>query len=134
MDDHALYQIIARNDIENIRAVAFAIAVMQKRYTSTFVVQGETLGSRMEKIYRQACQWRLWWLIRYCASHLRKTITSLAPAITSLLVHGKQVDAVDTHDHKCVSGDPRDEVLHGGDCERSVHSGRAVQCDLRELP
>lgn len=91
MDDHVLYQIIARNDVENLRSVAFAIAVMQKRYTSTFVVQGETLGSRLEKVYRQACQWRLWWLIRYCASHLRKTITSLAPAITSLLVHGKQV-------------------------------------------
>lgn len=59
----------------------------------------------MKKVYRQACQWHQWWLVRYCATKLRKTITSLAPSITrsfltnlnfkyknfSLLVRGKQV-------------------------------------------
>uniref|UniRef100_A0A915E5Y7 Phosphorylase b kinase regulatory subunit n=1 Tax=Ditylenchus dipsaci TaxID=166011 RepID=A0A915E5Y7_9BILA len=91
MDDHTLFQIIAKNDLENLRVVAFAISIMQKRYTSGFVVHGETLAVRMDKVYRQACQWRQWWLIRYCAAKLRKTITSLAPGITSLLVRGKQV-------------------------------------------
>jgi phosphorylase kinase alpha/beta subunit len=50
MDDHTLFQIVARNDLENLRAVAFSIGAMQKRYSSAFVVQGETLGSRMEKV------------------------------------------------------------------------------------
>jgi phosphorylase kinase alpha/beta subunit len=68
-----------------------AIAVMMKRYSGSFIVQGETLQIQMEKVYRGACQLRHWRLVRYCASYLRKTVTSLAPSITSLLVRGKQV-------------------------------------------
>ncbi|VDK55544.1 unnamed protein product [Anisakis simplex] len=51
----------------------------------------ETLAIRMERVYRQACAWRLWWLVRFCAAKLRKTMNSLAPGITNMLVRGKQV-------------------------------------------
>lgn len=51
----------------------------------------ETLATRMERVYRQACAWRLWWLVRFCAAKLRKTMNSLAPGITDMLVRGKQV-------------------------------------------
>lgn len=34
---------------------------------------------------------RLWWLVRYCAGRLRKAMNSLAPAITNMLVRGKQI-------------------------------------------
>lgn len=40
MDDHSLFQIIARHDLDSLRIVAFAIAIMQKRYSSNFVVHG----------------------------------------------------------------------------------------------
>ena len=40
MDDHTLFQYIAKQEEDNLRIVAFAIAIMQKRYTSSFVVQG----------------------------------------------------------------------------------------------
>ncbi|KAL3119137.1 hypothetical protein niasHT_003920 [Heterodera trifolii] len=90
MEDHELYQIIARNNTENLRRVAFAVAVLQMRYPGTFVVQGETLLARMERVYSQACQFRYWWLVRYCAAKLRKTMISLAPSVTNLLVRGKQ--------------------------------------------
>uniref|UniRef100_A0A914GR47 Phosphorylase b kinase regulatory subunit n=1 Tax=Globodera rostochiensis TaxID=31243 RepID=A0A914GR47_GLORO len=90
-EDHELYQLIARNNTDNLRGIAFAIAIMQTRYPGTFVVQGETLGSRMERVYSQACQCRYWWLVRYCAAKLRKTVISLAPSVTNLLVRGKQV-------------------------------------------
>uniref|UniRef100_A0A1I7YF00 Phosphorylase b kinase regulatory subunit n=1 Tax=Steinernema glaseri TaxID=37863 RepID=A0A1I7YF00_9BILA len=89
--DHDLYQIISKHDVDNLREVAFAIAVMWKRYTPQFVVAGENLQVRMERVYRQACAWRLWWVVRYCAAILRKTINSLAPGITNMLVRGKQV-------------------------------------------
>ncbi|KAI3418866.1 hypothetical protein GPALN_007966 [Globodera pallida] len=90
-EDHELYQLIARNNTDNLRRIAFAIAIMQTRYPGTFVVQGETLGTRMERVYSQACQCRYWWLVRYCAAKLRKTVMSLAPSVTNLLVRGKQV-------------------------------------------
>lgn len=34
---------------------------------------------------------RYWWLVRYCAAHLKKTVNSIAPSITNLLVRSKQV-------------------------------------------
>lgn len=40
LDDHTLFQYIAKHDEDNLRAVAFSIAVMQQRYTSSFAVQG----------------------------------------------------------------------------------------------
>ncbi|KAK0399096.1 hypothetical protein QR680_002897 [Steinernema hermaphroditum] len=89
--DHDLYQIISKHDVDNLREVAFAIAVMWKRYSPQFTVVGETLQIRMERVYRQACAWRMWWIVRYCAAILRKTINSLAPGITNMLVRGKQV-------------------------------------------
>ncbi|CAD5226819.1 unnamed protein product [Bursaphelenchus xylophilus] len=92
MDDHELFSIIAREDvIDNLREIAIALAVMIKRYSGSFVVHGETLTVRLEKVYRIACQIRSWGLVRYCAAHLKKTVTSLAPSITTLLVRGKQV-------------------------------------------
>ncbi|CAD5219602.1 unnamed protein product [Bursaphelenchus okinawaensis] len=92
MDDHELFSIISGEEVlDNIREIAIALAVMIKRYTGSFIVHGETLSVRLEKVYRTACQMRSWGLVRYCAAHLKKTVTSLAPSITSLLVRGKQV-------------------------------------------
>uniref|UniRef100_A0A914ELE6 Phosphorylase b kinase regulatory subunit n=1 Tax=Acrobeloides nanus TaxID=290746 RepID=A0A914ELE6_9BILA len=64
---------------------------MMRRKSPNHYVDGETLNGHMENLYRQAYSWRLWWLVRYSASKLRKTIISLAPSITNLLVRGKQV-------------------------------------------
>lgn len=91
MDDHTLFNIITRSDSDNIKETSAAIVVMMKRYSGNFVVQNETLQAHLEKVYRAACQTRQWSLVRYCASHLKKTITSLAPSITYLLARGKQV-------------------------------------------
>lgn len=46
LDDHALFQIIARHDLDSLHIVAFAIVIMQKRYSSNFVVQG---GKKLKK-------------------------------------------------------------------------------------
>lgn len=40
LDDPTLFQIIARHDLENLRVLAFAISIMQKRFNSNFVVHG----------------------------------------------------------------------------------------------
>ncbi|VDM37266.1 unnamed protein product [Toxocara canis] len=89
--DQELYELVKKHDVDNLRVVAFANAVLCRRYGSEFQVDGETLAVRMERVYRQACAWRLWWLVRFCAGKLRKTMNSLAPSITNMLVRGKQV-------------------------------------------
>ncbi|MFH4977840.1 hypothetical protein AB6A40_004549 [Gnathostoma spinigerum] len=89
--DSELCEIVKKHDVENLRVVAFAIAVLMRRYGKQYCVSEETLEDRMQLVYRQACAWRLWWLVRYCAAKLRKTMNSLAPSITNMLVRGKQV-------------------------------------------
>lgn len=46
---------------------------------------------RLERVYRQACARRRWWIVRYCAAKLRKVTNLLASGVTSILVRGKQV-------------------------------------------
>ncbi|XDV18003.1 hypothetical protein PO909_023790 [Leuciscus waleckii] len=51
----------------------------------------ENLKDDMERIYRRAGSRKLWSVVRLAASLLTKLVDSLAPSITSVLVHGKQV-------------------------------------------
>jgi hypothetical protein len=46
MDDHELFSIIAKADPDQLKETAIAIAVMMKRYSEKFIVQGETLQGK----------------------------------------------------------------------------------------
>uniref|UniRef100_A0A8R1I4J9 Phosphorylase b kinase regulatory subunit n=1 Tax=Caenorhabditis japonica TaxID=281687 RepID=A0A8R1I4J9_CAEJA len=89
--DHELYQIIEKDDMERPRLLAFSIWILWSRCNPDLLVHNFTLRERLEKVYRRACQLRLWWLVRYCAGRLHKSMNSLAPAITNMLVRGKQI-------------------------------------------
>ncbi|KAI6236314.1 Phosphorylase b kinase regulatory subunit [Aphelenchoides besseyi] len=91
MEEHSLFTIITQSDVDSLRELSMAIAIMMKRYGGNFVVQGDTLHAHLERAYRVACQTRDWSLVRYCASYLHKIVTSLAPGLTSMLIRGKQV-------------------------------------------
>ncbi|VDM53551.1 unnamed protein product [Angiostrongylus costaricensis] len=82
LSDQELCEIIRRDDVDRPRQLAFALATIWSRHS---------IRERMERLYRTVCQLRIWWLVRYCAGHLHKVINSLAPAITNMLVRGKQV-------------------------------------------
>uniref|UniRef100_A0AAY4CGX9 Phosphorylase b kinase regulatory subunit n=1 Tax=Denticeps clupeoides TaxID=299321 RepID=A0AAY4CGX9_9TELE len=51
----------------------------------------ENMTDELERIYRRAGSRKLWSVVRLAASLLTKLVDSLAPSITSILVHGKQV-------------------------------------------
>ncbi|VDN59284.1 unnamed protein product [Dracunculus medinensis] len=89
--DHELHAIARIHDINNLRVVAFALGILQNRHGKEFIIEGENIEVHLERVYRQACAWRLWWVVRYCAAKLRKTTNSLAPGITNMLVRGKQI-------------------------------------------
>lgn len=44
LDDSTLFQIIARHDLDNLRVLAFAISIMQKRFHNNFVVHGGNIN------------------------------------------------------------------------------------------
>ncbi|KAL6739447.1 hypothetical protein Aduo_012901 [Ancylostoma duodenale] len=89
--DYELCEIIQKDDVDRPRQLAFALTEMWMRRHPDAQIDGCSIRERMERVYRRACQLRLWWLVRYCAGRLRKAMNSLAPAITNMLVRGKQV-------------------------------------------
>ncbi|KAL3981501.1 Glycosyl hydrolases 15 family protein [Acanthocheilonema viteae] len=89
--DQELCEVVRKYNINAPRKVAFAIVTLSKRYGMAYVVDGESLEMRLERVYRQACARRRWWVVRYCAAKLRKVTDSLAPGITNMLVRGKQI-------------------------------------------
>ncbi|OZC10490.1 phosphorylase kinase alpha/beta [Onchocerca flexuosa] len=89
--DQELCEIVRKHNIDALRKVALAIGILSRRYGMVYIIDGESLEVRMERVYRQACARRRWWIVRYCAAKLRKVTNSLAPSITNMLVRGKQI-------------------------------------------
>uniref|UniRef100_A0A914XRT9 Phosphorylase b kinase regulatory subunit n=1 Tax=Plectus sambesii TaxID=2011161 RepID=A0A914XRT9_9BILA len=89
--DYDLNLLIKESSPSRLRTQAFAVCELWTRFNGDYKVDNDTLSVRLERIYRQAAAWKLWWLVRYCAAKLRKTIDSLAPGITTILARGKRV-------------------------------------------
>ncbi|CAL8404505.1 unnamed protein product, partial [Boreogadus saida] len=66
-------------------------AILLRREGPHLLANDENLLEELEKIYRRAGTRKLWSVVRLAASLLTKLVDSLAPSITSVLVHGKQV-------------------------------------------
>ncbi|GMR48299.1 hypothetical protein PMAYCL1PPCAC_18494 [Pristionchus mayeri] len=112
--DHELMDIISRDSPDCPRSSAFAIWVMMTRYGNDFEVNGISLVSRLDRLYRRVSASRSWWLVRYCAGRLQKTMNSLAPGITSILVRGKQVTLGDRRVREVTLNKPHTpvEIVH----------------------
>ncbi|XP_065809247.1 phosphorylase b kinase regulatory subunit beta isoform X4 [Labrus bergylta] len=66
-------------------------SILLRREGPDFLAKDENLMDELEGIYRRAGSRKLWSVVRLAASLLTKLVDSLAPSITSVLVHGKQV-------------------------------------------
>ncbi|TRY85264.1 hypothetical protein DNTS_033598, partial [Danionella cerebrum] len=71
------------------------VEILQKFYDCDCLASqaqlAKNLKDELERIYRRAGSRKLWSVVRLAASLLTKLVDSLAPSITSVLVHGKQV-------------------------------------------
>ena len=63
------------------------------RHDYHFKVMGRSILDEIDEIYRQASYLKLWSVVRYSAALLGKVVDSLAPAITTMLVSGRQVSS-----------------------------------------
>ncbi|XP_076143594.1 phosphorylase b kinase regulatory subunit beta isoform X1 [Alosa pseudoharengus] len=66
-------------------------SVLLQKEGPQFIANDENLMDELERIYRRAGSRKLWSVVRLAASLLTKLVDSLAPSITSVLVHSKQV-------------------------------------------
>ncbi|KAJ8271391.1 hypothetical protein COCON_G00102500 [Conger conger] len=79
------------NDCDCLASQAQLVSILLKKEGPDFLARDENLMEELERIYRRAGSRKLWSVVRLAASLLNKVVDSLAPSITSVLVHGKQV-------------------------------------------
>ncbi|XP_061077631.1 phosphorylase b kinase regulatory subunit beta-like isoform X1 [Conger conger] len=65
--------------------------ILLKKEGPDFIENDVSLLEELERIYRRAGTRKLWVAVRYAAALTKKVASSLAPHITTLVVHGKQV-------------------------------------------
>ncbi|TDH16682.1 hypothetical protein EPR50_G00000440 [Perca flavescens] len=79
------------HDCDCLASQAQLAAILLRREGPDFLSRDENLRDELERLYRRAGSRKLWSVVRLAASLLTKIVDSLAPSITSVLVHGKQV-------------------------------------------
>ncbi|XP_053472747.1 phosphorylase b kinase regulatory subunit beta isoform X2 [Ictalurus furcatus] len=79
------------NDCVCLASQAQLASVLLKKEGPDFFSKDEFLNAELERIYRRAGSRKLWMAVRCAAAATRKFASSIAPHITTLLVHGKQV-------------------------------------------
>ncbi|KAL7833368.1 hypothetical protein AOLI_G00283280 [Acnodon oligacanthus] len=86
------YEILQKfNDCGCLASQAQLASVLLKKEGPDFFSRDESLKDELERIYRQAGSRKLWLAVRYAAAATQKFAGSIAPHITTLLVHGKQM-------------------------------------------
>lgn len=67
------------------------LAILRDREGSKFSIDDLSVDERLERLSHEACQIRSWSVVRYCSSILKRSVESLSPWLTSILVCGKQI-------------------------------------------
>ncbi|XP_007536744.1 phosphorylase b kinase regulatory subunit beta isoform X4 [Erinaceus europaeus] len=79
------------NDCSCLASEAILLGILLKREGPHFITKEGTVSDHIERVYRRAGSKKLWLTVRYGAAFTQKFSSSIAPHITTLLVHGKQV-------------------------------------------
>ncbi|KAK3528314.1 hypothetical protein QTP86_031133, partial [Hemibagrus guttatus] len=79
------------NDCVCLASQAQLASILLKKEGPDFFSKDDYMKAELERVYRRAGSRKLWSVVRLAASLLTKLVDSLAPSITSILVHGKQV-------------------------------------------
>uniref|UniRef100_A0A3B4XPG0 Phosphorylase b kinase regulatory subunit n=1 Tax=Seriola lalandi dorsalis TaxID=1841481 RepID=A0A3B4XPG0_SERLL len=102
------------HDSNCLASQAQLAGILLRREGPDFLAKDENLMEELERIYRQAGSRKLWSVVRLAASLLTKLVDSLAPSITSVLVHGKQVTlGLFGHEEEVISNPLSPGVIQG---------------------
>lgn len=67
------------------------LAILREREGPKLMIDDLSVDERLERLSQEACQSRNWTVVRYCSSVLKRSVESLSPWLTSILVCGKQI-------------------------------------------
>lgn len=102
------------HDCDCLASQAQLAGIILKREGPGFLSKDVSLMDELERIYRRAGSRKLWSVVRLAASLLTKLVDSLAPSITSILVHGKQVTlGLFGHEEEVISNPLSPGVIQG---------------------
>ncbi|KAM6942623.1 phosphorylase b kinase regulatory subunit beta isoform 1-T1 [Xenentodon cancila] len=102
------------HDCDCLASQAQLASILLRREGPDFLFKDENLMEELERIYRRAGSRKLWSVVRLAASLLTKLVDSLAPSITSILVHGKQVTlGIFGHQEEVISNPLSPGVIQG---------------------
>ncbi|KAM9410359.1 phosphorylase b kinase regulatory subunit beta isoform 1-T1 [Pholidichthys leucotaenia] len=109
------YEIIQKfHDTDCLASQAQLASILVRREGPDFLAKDENMMDELERIYRRAGSRKLWSVVRLAACLLTKLVDSLAPSITSVLVHGKQVTlGVFGHEEEVISNPLSPGVIQG---------------------
>uniref|UniRef100_A0A1A8FWY0 Phosphorylase b kinase regulatory subunit n=1 Tax=Nothobranchius korthausae TaxID=1143690 RepID=A0A1A8FWY0_9TELE len=79
------------HDCDCLASQAQLASILLRREGPDFIAKEENLMEELERIYRRAGSRKLWLAVRRAAAITKKFASSIAPHITTILVHGKQV-------------------------------------------
>ncbi|XP_018613664.1 phosphorylase b kinase regulatory subunit beta isoform X3 [Scleropages formosus] len=102
------------HDCDCLATQAQLASILQRKEGPEFLARDENLMDELERIYRRAGSRKLWLAVRYAAALTRKFASSIAPHITTVLVHSKQVTlGVFGHEEEVISNPLSPGVIQG---------------------
>lgn len=67
------------------------LAILWEREGAKYNIDDVSVEDRLERVSQEACESRNWSVVRYCSAVLKRSVESLSPWLTSILVNGKQI-------------------------------------------
>ncbi|KAM4596879.1 phosphorylase b kinase regulatory subunit beta isoform 2-T2 [Fundulus diaphanus] len=109
------YEILQKfHDSDCLASQAQLASILLRREGPDFLAKDENLMDELERIYRRAGSRKLWLAVRYAAAITKKFASSIAPHITTILVHGKQVTlGLFGHEEEVISNPLSPGVIQG---------------------
>ncbi|XP_017281374.1 phosphorylase b kinase regulatory subunit beta isoform X2 [Kryptolebias marmoratus] len=109
------YEILQKfHECDCLASQAQLASILLKREGPDFLAKDENLMDELERIYRRAGSRKLWLAVRRAAAITKKFASSIAPHITTILVHGKQVTlGLFGHEEEVISNPLSPGVIQG---------------------
>ncbi|XP_076745753.1 phosphorylase b kinase regulatory subunit beta isoform X2 [Maylandia zebra] len=102
------------HDCDCLASQAQLASILLRREGSDFLAKDENMMEELERIYRRAGSRKLWLAVRHAAAITKKFASSIAPHITTILVHGKQVTlGLFGHEEEVISNPLSPGVIQG---------------------
>uniref|UniRef100_A0A452IV56 Phosphorylase b kinase regulatory subunit n=1 Tax=Gopherus agassizii TaxID=38772 RepID=A0A452IV56_9SAUR len=134
------YEILQKlHDCNCLASQAMLLSILLKREGPNFITKEGTISDHIERIYRRAGSKKLWFVYNiFVAAFTQKFASSIAPHITTLLVHGKQVKCTEVLNSAFVESETIALrlvlwIIHAMKYELKIRAGDMPPRDLYQL-